>query len=280
MAGLDTSKNREIDALKAGWQSLSEWALLKEMWMYYSQWDYEKWDALRKFIEEQKNPSIEEDRSNQFENEYKKKEEEISEISKKYEDERKTKGRASDSLEYIDNQRKEQEEINAKMREFFSNDMQTYVAETKDSVTSVTAAKDKQINDLKDQLSWIVSEWPKLWEYLSLRRRRLVTINNKIQKLKDNKEKYPKNVLVYLMALTQTSLFWARTWLNRAGIALTWRWKTDNIKDNLQVISDKIRVNSDDSPWTRWLKMQLQQHLLEAKQAYVKKQSASVGLAA
>ena len=107
-----------------------------------------------------------------------------------------------------------------------------------------------------------------------------MAINSKIGDLKKNTQNYPKNVLVYLMALTQTSLFWARQWLKRAGVALTWRWKTDNIKDHLQVIEDKIRINDGDSLWTQWLKKQIKEHLREAKEAYVKKQSDSVGLAA
>lgn len=279
MTSLDTSKHSEIDALKTQWQSLSQWALQKEMSMYYAQWDFEKWDALRDFIREKDNPSIEEDRSNKFEDKYKKMEEEIGEISKRYEDERK--GLKPNTKNYIDSQRKEQEEINKKMRDFFSGDMQTYVTETKNSVHTVESAKDAEIDKLKAQLSWILSEWPKLWEYLSLKRRRLVTINSKIEDLKTgkNKENYPKNVLVYLMALTQTSLFWARQWIKRGFINLTWRRKADDIKNNLQVINDKLKIESTDSPWTKWLKTQLQQHLLDAKQAYVKKQSDSVGLA-
>lgn len=274
---IDNQKNSELDALKAQWQSLSQWALQKEMSMYYAQWDFDKWDALRDFIREKNNPSTEDDRSNKFEEKYKIMQDEIDKIKQDHEEARKSLKWTQISQDKI----KEQEEINAKMNDFFAKDMQTYVTETKDSVHTVESAKNAEIDKLKAQLSWIVSEWPKLWEYLSLKRRRLVTINSKIEDLKTgkNKENYPKNVLVYLMALTQTSLFWARQWIKRGFINLTWRRKTEDIKNNLQVINDKLKVESTDSPWTKWLKTQLQQHLLDAKQAYVKKQSDSVGLA-
>ena len=247
--------------------------------MYYSGWEFEKWDALRDFIREKDKPSIEYDRSAKFEDKYEEMNEEIKKIKKKYKDGRKE--LKEDDKEYIQNQKEEQEEINKKMKAFFSNDMQTYVTETKDSVKRVESAKDAEIDKLKAQLSSVVSEGPKLWEYLSLRRRRLVTINSKIEDLKtgEDKENYPKNVLIYLMALTRTSLFWVRQWFKRDWMNLTRRWQSDNIQKNLQIIKEKLEITEKDSPWTRWLKMQLQQHLLDAKKAYVDKQKQSVGLA-
>jgi len=279
---IDNQKGSEIDALKAQWQSLSEWALQKEMWMYYSQWDYEKWDALRKFIEEQKNPSLAEEKSNKFWERYTQMQKDVSEIRKKYEEERKNKNFKEWTQNFIESQQKEEKEINDRMKTFFAQDMETYVSSTKADIDELKQSKDSQIDDLKAQLSWIVTKWPKLSEYLSIKRRRLVTINNDIENLKtgEDKENYPKNVLIYLMALTNHALFWVRQSFKRDWVKLTWRRKSDDIKKHLDIIEDKLKVTDKDSPWTIWLKTQLRQHLLDAKQAYIKKQTDSVGLTA
>lgn len=282
MTSLDTWKKDEIDALRAGWQSLSEWALRKEMWMYYAQWDSEKWDALRKFIEEQKNPSEDEKNINDFGDKYTELKAEITKYKKECAAKRKKEWWTSDTDDYKKSVQEEQEEVTKKMEKFFKGDMNTYIKNTKDSVKNITEAKNAQIDDLKAQLSWIVTEWPKLREYLSIKRRRLVTINNEIENLKtgEDKENYPKNVLIYLMALTEHALFWVRQWIKRDWMKVTWRRKSDDIKKHLDIIEDKLRVTDKDSLWTQWLKKQIHQHLLEAKQAYVEKQQQSVGLAA
>ncbi len=277
---INNSTNSEIDSLKKHRESLSQWALQQEMGIYYAKWDFEKWDALRQFIQEKNNPSAVEQKSKVFEEKYQKMQDEIDEIRKKYEQERKNISKWTKN--FIENQKEEERAVNEKMRQFFSQDMQNFVSSTNEDINELKQSKDSQIDDLKAQLSWIVTKWPKLWEYLSLKRRRLVSINDKIENLKtgEDKENYPKNVLIYLMALTNRSLFWARQWANRQGIKLTWRRKSEDIKKHLETIEDKLRVTDKDSLWTKWLKTQLQQHLLDAKQAYVEKQRQSVGLTA
>jgi hypothetical protein len=45
-----------------------------------------------------------------------------------------------------------------------------------------------------------------LSEYFSIERRRLVTLNDGIMKLEQDKENYPKNVLIYLMGLSNSKI--------------------------------------------------------------------------
>jgi hypothetical protein len=86
--------------------------------------------------------------------------------------------------------------------------MKSYVDTVWAKIQSTEKAKDDEINRLKNQLSGIVSHWPKLSEYFSFKRRRLVTLNDNIAKLEQDKANYPKNVLIYLMWLTKSSVIW------------------------------------------------------------------------
>lgn len=257
-------------------ENRSEDSLQQEMWLFYSKWDYEKWDALRNYIKEKFHPAEIEDRSTKFEEKYNNMNNKIDEITKQYEEQRKNMTEGSD--EYNKNVQEEREKINEEMRKFFREDMQSYVSGTKSDINTLKQNKDSQINDLKAQLHWIVVEWPKFKEYLSLKRRRLVSINKKIEDLKNDGANYPKNVLVYLMSLTDTIFTWWKQFVKRQRTKMTWRRKSENIKQYLDVINDKLKINSDDSLWTRWLKEQLLQHLNDAKKAYVEKQKQSVGL--
>jgi hypothetical protein len=133
---------------------------------------------------------------------------------------------------------------------------------------------------LKNQLGDIVSQGPKLTEYLSLKRRRLVSINSQIKELKEDRENYPKNALIYLMGLTNTAVFGARQALKRGRMNLTWRWKADDIKKNLEILDKKTEIKEKDSPWTIGLKKQIKDEVKNIKEAYVNKQKESIGMAA
>jgi hypothetical protein len=159
--------------------------------------------------------------------------------------------------------------------------MKSYVDTVWARIQSTEKAKDDEINRLKNQLSGIVSNWPKLSEYLSFKRRRLVTLNDNIAKLEQDKANYPKNVLIYLMWQTKSNIIWVRSiknGLKRSWIKASWNWNSDNIKDDLKNFEESIKVRSGESQWTIGLKKQLQDHLTKAKQAYVDQQKRSVGL--
>jgi len=269
--------NPEIEALKDKWKSLSEWALQQEMWMYYSNWDYEKWDALRKFIEEQKNPTYVESKSEDFSKKFDDLQAKLAEIEKNAQEDRANKNLKPRTKDYIDSQRSEAEEKNRVMREFFMKDMQGFVSTVNQDISNLKWSKDAEINDLKAQLSWIVVEWPKFRDFLSKERRRLVKIEKEITNLKTGKDSanYPKNVLVYIMALTD-SWWWQA--IRRGWIKMKWKKEATDIKSWFKVIEDKLTVKPDDSLWLKWLKKQLEEHFWEAKKAYVDKQYESVWL--
>lgn len=269
--------NPEIEALKDKWKSLSEWALQQEMWMYYSNWDYEKWDALRKFIEEQKNPTYVESKSEDFSKKFDDLQAKLAEIEKNAQEDRANKNLKPRTKDYIDSQRSEAEEKNKVMREFFMKDMQGFVSTVNQDISNLKWSKDAEINDLKAQLSWIVVEWPKFRDFLSKERRRLVKIEKEITNLKTWKDSanYPKNVLVYIMSLTD-SWWWQA--IRRGWIKMKWKKEATDIKSWFKVIEDKLTVKPDDSLWIKWLKKQLEEHFWEAKKAYVDKQYESVWL--
>jgi len=264
MTNLDISKGSDLEELKEQWDNLSEEALKKEMWRYYMEWKFDLWEKLHNYIQERKNPSKEAQKSIVFETKYKALNDDIEKIKKKH-------GGESDK-------KAEQEEINTRMKEFFKDDMERYFNETKDSVKKVEDIKNAEIDRLKSKLSDIVTEWPKLKEYFSLKRMRLVGINKAIENLKKDAENYPKNVLIYIMGLTDKVITWLWQEGKRTWIRLTWRRKSDDIKKHMDIIENKLKPKDWDSLRVKWLKDQLIQHLLEAKQAYVEKQKKSVGL--
>ena len=95
-------------------------------------------------------------------------------------------------------------------KKFFKADMKDYVNNVGTKIDLTEKAKDNEIDRLKWELSWIVSHGPKLSEYFSIERRRLVTLNDGIMKLEQDKENYPKNVLIYLMGLSNSKIIWIR----------------------------------------------------------------------
>jgi len=273
-SSLDTSKSDKFDTLKAGWEKKEESALQQEMWLYFAKWEYDKWEALLKFIREKFHPGELTDKNATFEGKRNEMNADIDGIHADYEKQRE--GKTPDDPEYIKLQREEQEKINERMKKFFDDDINTYVTATNDS----DAAKKKQIEDLQRQLHGIVVEWPKFKEYFSLERRRLVSINNRIEKLKTGKDSanYPKNVLIYLMALVETKITWWGQLLKRWWVKMARRRKSEHIKDNLKILDNKLQPKSDDSLWTKSLKEQLKVYLDDAKKAYIEKQKESVGL--
>ena len=104
------------------------------------------------------------------------------------------------------------------MENYFKSDIQSELGKNQASLESLRTEKDTEINRLKDQLTGILTEWgPSLKEYFSINRRRLLTINANIQKMKADTENYPQNVLVYLMSLMETRVLWTRKWFREHG---------------------------------------------------------------
>lgn len=273
----------ELKGLEASWENLSKEELNREMSRYAMEWNTEKVQALLDFMKTKDDPDAAskfhasfKDKYNEFQNNMKEKNKDLRNLRKSLKG--KT-GAEKDAIE-ADIQTKEKE-INDEWEKFFKADMKDYVDNVGDKIDLTEKAKDNEIDRLKWELSWIVSHGPSLSEYFSIERRRLVTLNDGIMKLEQDKENYPKNVLIYLMGLSNSKIIWIRgvkNGLKRTWMKLAWKWNSDDIKENLQNFEDSIQIKSDDSLWTIGLKKQLQEHLHNAKQAYVDQQKKSVWL--
>lgn len=172
------------------------------------------------------------------------------------------------------------EERDNAVKEFFKNDMKSYTEGIKDNSKKLVEAKDQQIDDLKNRLNSTLTTLPTAKEYLSLRRRKLISISDHFQKFQQDKENYPKNFLIYAMGLTSTSVFGTREKLKRGKIKLLWKWESDDIKNWLGVLEERIKINADDKAWTKALKMQIADQVVEAKKAHIEKERENVWLAA
>ena len=271
----------ELKGLEVSWQNLSKEELNREMSRYAMEWNTEKVQALLDFMKSKDNPDEAgnyhanfKDKYNEFKNDIGKKNRELGALK------RSLKGKTWSEKDVIEIKIQEKEkEINDAWKNFFKADMDNYVDTVGTKIDATEKAKDDEINRLKWELSWIVSHGPSLSEYFSIERRRLVTLNDGIMKLEQDKENYPKNVLIYLMGLSNSKIIWIRgvkNGLKRTWMKIAWKWNSDDIKENLQNFEESIKIKPDDSQWTMWLKKQLQEHLHNAKQAYVDQQKKSV----
>ena len=167
------------------------------------------------------------------------------------------------------------------MKVFFDEDMKKYTDWIQKNTKDLTAAKDDQIKNLQKRLDETITTMPEIGEYLSLKRRKLVSISTHFHNFHDkDNANYPKNFLIYAMWLTSTSVFGTREKLKRWRVKLMWKWKSDNIGKWLSVLEERIKINAGDKAWTKALKMQIADQLVEAKKAYVEKQKENVWLAA
>ena len=271
----------ELKGLEVSWQNLSKEELNREMSRYAMEWNTEKVQALLDFMKSKDNPDEAgnyhanfKDKYKEFKNDIGKKNRELGALK------RSLKGKTGTEKDAIETKIQEKEkEINDAWKNFFKADMDDYVDTVGTKIDATEKAKDDEINRLKWELSWIVSHGPSLSEYFSIERRRLVTLNDGIMKLEQDKENYPKNVLIYLMGLSNSKIIWIRgvkNGLKRTWMKIAWKWNSDDIKENLQNFEESIKIKPDDSQWTMWLKKQLQEHLHNAKQAYVDQQKKSV----
>lgn len=291
--------------LQESWKNLTDQQLYSEMGRYYQQGDPEsikKAEQLRDFLENKKSPEKVKTKHESFWNAYNEVSKDLKEIDEDYDKQIKAlqkelenfKGskkekekKEVDMQVAIANLEKEREaKKNKNLQDFFKKDMKNYISQVGWNIDTLKKVKDDEINELKANLTGIVTHGPKLKEYLSWSRRRLVTIQSKIKEMKGSEdpanysEDYPKNVLIYLMGLTNTSLFWTRQTLKRGKVKMLWKWKSDTIWEQLAILKEKIKIDEKDSTWTIGLKNLIAEELLEAQKKYVDQQKRNVGLAA
>ena len=165
------------------------------------------------------------------------------------------------------------------LKAFFKTDIQSYMWGIQNSLEQMKKEKDSEIDKLKGQLTDIVTEWgPTLKEYFSLSRRRLLNMHTNIKKLKENTDEYPKNVLVYLMTLMWSNIFWTRKSMKRFWVKRTWSKRAENLNDQFELFDEWTKDENWDNQWKLALKQLLRTELAEAKKAYVDKISEGAGV--
>ena len=165
------------------------------------------------------------------------------------------------------------------LKDFFNADIQSYMWGIQNSLEQTKKEKDNEIDKLKGQLTDIVTEWgPTLKEYFSLSRRRLLNIHTNIKKLKEKTDEYPKNVLVYLMALMNLRTIWIIKQMKRAWVKSTWNQRAENLNDQFKIFDEWTKDENWDSQWKLALKQLLRTELAEAKKAYVDKIGKGAGV--
>ena len=165
------------------------------------------------------------------------------------------------------------------LKAFFKTDIQSYMWGIQNSLEQMKKEKDSEIDKLKGQLTDIVTEWwPTLKEYFSLSRRRLLNIHTKIKEYKEKTDEYPKNVLVYLMALMKLEIPWISKKIKRVWVKSTWNQRAENLNDQFELFDEWTKDENWDSQWKLALKQLLRTELAEAKKAYVDKIGKGAGV--
>ena len=165
------------------------------------------------------------------------------------------------------------------LKAFFKADIQSYMWDIQNSLEKMKKEKDSEIDKLKGQLTDIVTEWwPTLKEYFSLSRRRLLNIHTKIKEYKEKTDEYPKNVLVYLMALMKLEIPWISKKIKRVWVKSTWNQRAENLNDQFELFDEWTKDENWDSQWKLALKQLLRTELAEAKKAYVDKIGKGAGV--
>ena len=165
------------------------------------------------------------------------------------------------------------------LKSFFKADIQSYMWDIQNSLEKMKKEKDSEIDKLKGQLTDIVTEWgPTLKEYFSLSRRRLLNIHTKIKEYKEKTDEYPKNVLVYLMALMKLEIPWISKKIKRVWVKSTWNQRAENLNDQFELFDEWTKDENWDSQWKLALKQLLRTELAEAKKAYVDKIGKGAGV--
>lgn len=157
----------------------------------------------------------------------------------------------------------------AELKVFFEKDVKKYRGGIDKNINEIWTYKDQKIAELQKQLDETLTDLPGLGEYFSIKRRRLVNITNTIKKLEDDKANYPKNLLIYGMSITNTKIFGTRQLLKRWWIKTARKRKSDDIKNWLKNLEDKLEITSEDTAQRRVIKQMLKEKIKNAKDAYI-----------
>lgn len=259
------------------WSMKTDEALHYELGSYYQQGELGKAHELHHYLEQRNGPTQAEKRQQTFHEQYNKIEQQLQQkeeqLNQQLADPKLSKTKKNQLLLQY---KQEKDQL---LSPFFNKNVKKYMSTIGTDIEAVQQQKDAQMKVLQQQYTGLVTKWPKLSEYLSLNRRELVSIQSKAQQLEqEDAAHYPKNVLIYLMGLAESSIFGIRNKFKRLWVKLTWKWKSDDIKWALKIFEEKIQIKPGDSPRTVALKQMLSAQLLKVKKAYIAKQSKNVGL--
>lgn len=161
-------------------------AIYQQIGDYYHSGENAKAEALLAYLEDRKKSSKSVQKYADFSQKYKDVRLQLDELKKKL---------TSNTITLDDYHK----QSSALLFDFFKKDIGQYNRRVGRDFSELSKQKDQQIEQLQQQLSDIVLQKPTLKEYLSPNRRKLVTIQSKIQKMETDTKNYPKNVLIYLM---------------------------------------------------------------------------------
>lgn len=143
--------------------------------------------------------------------------------------------------------------------------------EVTDKQTEI-ARLNAELKKEQDTNNELLTDTPSLKEYFSFERRRLSTMLKKFDKFKKQSDKYPKNLLIYAMWITNTKIFGTRQKLQRGRVTLAWKRKEDDIVKNLKTMLDKLESDSwEKSKWKEAIKVALHKEIDIALKAHIEK---------
>lgn len=171
------------------------------------------------------------------------------------------------------------EDLQKDIKAFLLNDVKNYKENAESQTKIIQDSKQAEIDRLRKQLSWTMSEEFSLKEYFSPERVRLVKLRKTFESLKNNTKEYPKNVLIYAMSFTK-GLLWVRQGAKRWRYKMALKWNSNKIWDKIRKLETDLQPKTWETERRKFTKQLILEQVKDAKTHYLNQVQKDIWLAA
>lgn len=171
------------------------------------------------------------------------------------------------------------EDLQKDIKAFLLDDVKKYKENAESQTKIIQDSKQAEIDRLRKQLSWTMSEEFSLKEYFSPERVRLAKLRKTFESLKNNTKEYPKNVLIYAMSFTK-GLLWVRQWAKRWRYKMALKWNSNKIWDKIRKLETDLQPKTWETERRKFTKQLILEQVKDAKTHYLNQVQKDIWLAA
>lgn len=170
-------------------------------------------------------------------------------------------------------------DLKAELEKFLSKDIRDYQGNIESNTKLMQDSKQAEVDRLRKQLSWAMSEDFSLKEYFSPERVRLAKLRKTFESLKNDTAKYPKNVLIYAMSFTKW-LLWVKQGAKRWRYKMALRWNSNKIWEKIKKLETDLQPKTNDTERRKFTKQLILEQVKDAKVHYLNQVQRDIWLAA